>query len=156
MGLFGSREPLDALIARLWVRPHHHGLVKEMEKELARSQAAILTNSSPQTNPLTCVAVGWKAGAGRDGVLAVTAQRVLKFEREKVSTSLKAADVVQLKLGESPNGFAVVIYTRTALFDYQPDDPRRFDHAIVMHFPSMRIAGAVDREIRSIAPACHE
>lgn len=156
MGLFGPREPLDPLIADLWVAPQNHNLVKEMEKELIRSQAAILSNSSPQTNPLTCVAVGWKTNTGRDGVLAVTAQRVLRVERERVATSLKMAEVARLKLGESRNGFGVVIYTKTALMDYQSDDPRKFSHAILMHFPSMRVANAVEQEIRSLAPACDE
>lgn len=156
MGLFGPREPLDPFIADLWVSPKNHNLVAEMERELIRSQRTILSNSSPQANPLACVAVGWKSNTGRDGVLAVTAKRVLRIERERVSISLKMSDVAQLKLGESPKGFAVVIYTRTALMDYQSGDPRKFEHAILMHFPSMRVASAVEQKVRSLAPACDE
>lgn len=156
MGLFGPKEPLDSHVAGLWIRPQQHNLIREMEKELIKSQATILQNSNSQTNPLTAVAVGWRASTGRHGVLAITANKVIRIDRSRVETVLEVRDIAEVKLGTSGDGTGVTIYTRTALLDFQPDDPRKFHHAIIMIFPSPRVALGVDNELRALVPSLRE
>ncbi len=156
MGLFGPKEPLNSYIASVWIKPQNHNLIREMEKELIKSQGIVLQNTSSQSNPLTAVAVGWRANTGRHGVLAITANNVLRIDRTRLETKLPVKDIAEVKLGTHRDGTAVTIYTNTALLDYQPDDPRKFQHAIVMIFPSPRVAHAVDEQLQALVPALGE
>lgn len=145
MALFGASTPADPMLASvLRMSPTESYWNKIAEKALAKESEAILQELRRLKTSALLVTHSFRDG----DIGVVTGSAVFTVKRSKVTKCLPYDEIVETEIRQLSNqgnnkGMLVLVESRTARNDYNPDDYRRFGHIISLQVPTPGIANEI-------------